>query len=463
MKLGSSKRSLVARQGRLDAGYFLSPGYQAAERLTLAKAAGVATQVLGGPYGIAKVWAPQRFKRAYAAPGEDHVPYVRPYDIFDYWPQAADRLSVRRTKNLARYRVQEGTILQTCSGRNLGPGVIVDAYLSRFMMSHDLVRIEIDDEALRYYILAFLASPTGQELLRRDKSGSVIDHIAVAHVAAQEIPLFEKRIRLKTAERMKHASSLREEARISLDAALSAYESKLPPVTEGRSAGSGWAVRARSLQGRLDAAFYGPSVTTIRQELLKAGGVPVSDVAVVRKPPGRYKTIYVGRDYGRPILSGSQILQLRPINLRHMAPQAFKSIGDYELHPGWTVYQADGRSEEGLGIPVMVTPDRDGWLASGHVGRLIPGRTTDPGWLFLAARTEHVQIQIKARASGSVVDSTFPDDMADVILPPPLDVDGKGIVSAWEQFAAAQKAEDEAVELVESAFTVISGVSAHTP
>src|SRR2546422_6560736 len=33
-------------------------------------------------------------------------------------------------------------------------------------------------------------------------------------------------------------------------------------------------------------------------------------------------------------------------------------------------FQADGRFEEALGFPVMVTSDRDGWLASGHVGRL---------------------------------------------------------------------------------------------
>jgi len=79
---------------------------------------------------------------------------------------------------------------------------------------------------------------------------------------------------------------------------------------------------------------------------------------------------------------------------------------------------ADGRAEKGLGVVAYVTSDRDGWLASGHVGRLAPNDGIHPTLLWLAARTWQVQVQIKALASGSVVDSTFPADMARVILPP---------------------------------------------
>lgn len=39
------------------------------------------------------------------------------------------------------------------SGRNLGPVIAADAYLSRIALSHDMARIEIDDTDLRYYVL----------------------------------------------------------------------------------------------------------------------------------------------------------------------------------------------------------------------------------------------------------------------------------------------------------------------
>lgn len=109
----------------------------------------------------------------------------------------------------------------------------------------------------------------------------------------------------------------------------------------------------------------------------------------------------------------------------------------------------------------MISRDRDGWLASGHVGRLVPKESTDPGWLFLAARTWHVQIQIKALASGSVVDSTFPPDMESVVLPPPGQVDGISISRAWMSFAEAQDAENEAIAILEAALTDAAGDSGH--
>lgn len=452
MKVGADNLDALRRFARLDAGYFLSPGYTAARRLKAAKDAGFPVLRLGGPRGIAKVWQPNRFKRLYAAPGETAIPYIRPYGIFQYLPQQADALSPR-TKNLTTYRLRKGMILQTCSGRNLGPLAVVDSYLERFVPGHDLLRIEVPDEATRNYVLAFLSGPTGQTLVRRDKSGSVIDHITEEHMASQEIPVVEDRVFERVAEDMGNAVRLREEARVALASALASYEASLPSPDRGRPMKEGWTVRATSLTPRLDAASYDPWVAAVRAALLDAGGKKVSEVADVLKPAGRYKTLYVEPEHGRPILSGSQVLQVRPVNLRHISPRALKDPRAYELRAGWSVYQADGRAEESLGIPAMVTPDREGWLASGHVGRLVPREGTDPGWLYLASRTWHVQAQIKSLASGSVVDSTFPEDMESVVLPPKelLSADGAVIMAAWMKFAEAEAAEGSAIKRLESA------------
>jgi hypothetical protein len=177
------------------------------------------------------------------------------------------------------------------------------------------------------------------------------------------------------------------------------------------------------------------------------------------KPPGRYKTIYVDRDYGEPFMSGTQILQYAFAKPQFMSPRAFEDVEDYRLRQGWSVYMADGRSEINLGVPAMVTSARDGWVASGHVGRLVPKGDTNPGWLWIAARTWHFAVQLKALASGSVVDSTFPNDAASVILPPPLEVDGDGIIAAWEGFAEAQRLEAEAISMLDAALADISGVT----
>jgi len=114
---------------------------------------------------LGSAYAPSRFKRTYAVDGEDFVPYLRPYDVFEYLPPEADRLSVTRTARLEDYLIQEGDILQTCSGRNLGPVTIADSYLTQSALSHDMIRIRVEDLSDRYYLLAFLRSRAGQHLL----------------------------------------------------------------------------------------------------------------------------------------------------------------------------------------------------------------------------------------------------------------------------------------------------------
>lgn len=444
---------------RLDAWYFLAPGAAASRRIQNAKAKGLETVAIGGESGLGKVWQPSRFKRAYALRGEESIPYCSPHDVLQYLPDDTERLSLHRTRNLDRYRIDRGTILQTCSGRNLGPSVIVDNCLAGFALSHDMLRIEIDDERMRYYTLAFLHSLTGQGLLRRDKSGSVIDHITVGHVESQEVPLLATHTIDLASQLMQEAFTLIEEARTTLAAALADYDAALPQATRDPVSRTGWTVPADSFVDRLDAAPHDPWVQAIRDELLAAGGVAVSEVAEVRKPAGRYKTIYVTRAFGRPFMSGTQILQLIESKPQYMAERAFNEVSNYELRQGWTVYQADGRAEKDLGVVAMISSDRDGWLASGHVGRLVPLPGTNPGWLWLAARTSHAQAQIKALASGSVVDSTFPWDMESVILPPPNSADGDEVSAAWEKFATARGKEAEAVCLVDDELAMISGVS----
>jgi len=311
------------------------------------------------------------------------------------------------------------------------------------------------DEDWRYYLLGYLKSTVGQDLLKWGKTGSVVDHMSPDHLAGQDIPILNNSIRTKIIELVRDSFTLKEQARTMINDLLLDYENKLPPINRNSPLNDGWTYKAKNISDRLDAAFYDPLVNEIREALISVGGKRLSEKANVLKPKGRYKTYYVDETHGRPIMSGTQILQEQTINLRHIASRAFKDIRIYELKPGWTVYQADGRVERGLGTPAMVTRDREGWLASGHVGRVSPKGETKNGWLFLALKTEHCQLQIKSKASGSVVDSTFPEDMEDIILPPELNIDGESIINSWDKFSEAKKKEDKAASLFDEFFETI--------
>lgn len=432
---------------RLDARYFTSPGVLANERLTLHSAAGVGIQTIREMGDVEHV---TRFKRVVASPAEPSIPFLRAFDVFEYLPEPADRISETRTENIDGLRIEPGVILQTRSGRNLGPSVLSDSYLARFIPSDDLLRVRIANEDDRLYTFAFLNSASGQDLLRLDRTGSVIDHLSAAQVANQTVPIFTD-IYDRVIERTRRAAELRASARDALTSAVDSLASavKLPI---GRRPREGWRVNAASLCGRLDSAFHDANVRQTRLALLDAGGVLLSDVAAVRKPPGRFKTYYVEPEHGQPILSGRQLLQATPVALKYISPRSLGDAIAYRLEAGMIACQADGRAEESLGQPVVITDERDGWLASGHVARIRPFDEEDRGWIWASLATRAVRNQMASLACGSVVDALYPDDMETVVLPPRGSIDVSAANHAWNQFDEAVRLDSEARTLVEGRF-----------
>lgn len=421
----------LIRVGRLDAGYYLSGA--GAIRSRIAAARGVSQRTIGS---FARVYAPSRFKRTYAVSDEDSVPYLRPYDVFEYLPPEADRLSVSRTAKLDDYRIYENDILQTCSGRNLGPVTIADSYLAQFVLSHDMIRITVDDQTQRLYLLAFLRSRTGQALLRSDRGGSVISHIGTDHVAALDVP-FADRLVEQIALDVKKAVDLRGQARQVLHDALDALNDAYPSPTTSHC--DGWTVNAAHLFGRFDAAFHSEQVTTARNLLADAGGTPLGDVASVTKPGGRPKLVYVDAEHGSPFLSGRQILQADLVAAKYLARNNASIDERFELEPGMVIFQADGRAEESLGYPSLVAHDRAGWLASGHVGRAKPIDRADAGWLWTSMASDVVRSQVAALSCGSVVDALYPEDLETVILPPRDMIDSAAVGRAWSELAESSE------------------------
>lgn len=145
-----------------------------------------------------------------------------------------------------------------------------------------------------------------------------------------------------------------------------------------------------------------------------------------------------------------QILQWYPIALKFVAAISFRDVEPYRLAPGSIVYQADGRAEEGLGTPSVVTRAREGWLASGHVGRLVARERVQWGALYLGMVTRQSQAQIRASASRSVVDSTFVGDMQVVVAPPVTPVMASSVERAWNAIAAADELERTATQEFEA-------------
>lgn len=116
-----------------------------------------------------------------------------------------------------------------------------------------------------------------------------------------------------------------------------------------------------------------------------------------------------------------------------------------------TIFGADGRAEGRQGTPALVTNDRDGWLASEHIMRLIPRSGVSPAALWLAVAAKQSQLQINALSFGSVIDELTAEAVESLILPPVDDDLAADAEQAWADFSIASSTLASSVERLEEA------------
>jgi hypothetical protein len=349
-----------------------------------------------------------------------------------------------------------------CSGRNLGPVTIADKFCEQFTMSHDMVRIAVEPCEDLFYVAAFLSTAHGQAAIRTDMNGSVIDHTDEKLVAALRYPVVDDALRDQAAKLFRQGFEKREKARLLLAETQRAYLehfglNKVEAAFDAETVARRFTVSRSDLRDRIDAEPRAPRYAAWRDQILTAGGCVLSDIATVFKPASRYKTNYVDDpQYGVAMMNGRQISQYRAIALRWMSLSAFKNPDQFRLQPGTTLLTADGRAEENLADCALVTADRAGWGASGHVHRVTPRAGINPGLVYLACSCAPVQAQLKALATGSVVDALSDTDVASVTVPfedsPAALKLGKAAELAWQHFADAATAEETAIAALEAEF-----------
>lgn len=457
MRLSTVTSSDVDASLRLDAKFHLSRQNPLLQQLSTG---GWPTQTLADAFGREHIWTGNIFTRVYASDPEHGSPLLAPYDLFRYVPWSDKYLSRGQIPQFERLRVQRGWLFLVCSGRNLGPVTIADKFCERFAMSHDMVRISAPLTDELFYAAAFLSTAHGQARIRTDMNGSVIDHTDHKFVAQLKYPIVQSDLRQRVADLFRRAFELREGARLLLDEvrhqfAMHFFGSELKIDESQRT--RRFTVTRRGLGGRIDAEPHAPIYAFWRELITTIGGQPLGSLADVSRPPSRYKTNYVeDSQYGLPMMNGRQIAQYRPIALKLMNLAGFKRPEVFQVEEGTTLLTADGRVEENLADCVLVAKDRAGWAASGHVLRIKPKPGIHRGLIYLACSCAPVQAQLKALATGSVVDALNETDVSSVVVPYSCDAEtlalGDQAEEAWAQFAEATQCELQATAALEAEF-----------
>ena len=390
---------------------------------------------------------------------------MTPSEMFFFGPQKTRFLSHDMPK-LGEMMPEQGTIMMTRSG-SAGYPVLVSQTLAEFAISDDAIRI-LPDTVPIGYVYAFLASEYGQALVTTDQYGATIKHIEPKHVAAIPMPLSPRMVQQRTHDAILRAYRTRDEANSALGDAdkalhrhleLPQFDASQIDYMEPRSNEGGlplpraFAASSVDLAGRLDASYHVPVVRSVHRRLRSAvyPVVELGDISADIVVAPRFRRVYVGREYGVPLLQGSHVPQLMPRNLQYISRTETKNLEQWISHTGWVLVTCSGT----IGRVAVATQGQDDWAASQHILRIIPDvARTHAGYVAAFLMSPYGRHQLTSKIYGGVVDELTAKDTREILIPdPPRDVRdeiGDLVVRAFEMRDLAIEVEEGAVTEIEA-------------
>ncbi|MBU0591576.1 restriction endonuclease subunit S [Candidatus Micrarchaeota archaeon] len=415
-----SLSEVLEREMRFEASYFNVEGKTTRQ---LVQNCPFEKLSLNAENGFAKVTYPGRFKRVFI---EDGIPIFTSSQILELMPQAKKYVSSKTTTDFEPLYLREGQIVMTRSG-SVGFCSYVGKTLSGLLFSDDLLRIECYNQLDAGYVYAFLKSKIGQILVSTNNYGSVVTHLEPEHLVTLAIPNPPEKVKRSISEKIYKAFTLRDEANellVKADSLLSLALSTVPlkelkPKCYRPSDVLNFEVKISDLNLRFEAVYHAPIINEInaqiaknRVELTTIGDKRVSKKIIL---PGRFKRIYVDREFGVPFLGGKDITQFDPpeldyLSLKGHGPRIAKEL---TLCQNMLLITCSGT----IGNVLLVPKHLEGWTASQHIIRIVSADDFNVGYLYAFLASEYGYQLIKQNIYGSVVDEINDDQIASIRVP----------------------------------------------
>jgi len=455
-------------ENRLDGGYYTAEVNAA---LRVVQDCGFEVRALGK---ITKdIFVLDRFRRVYTRDKLLGWPYLSASEALNFRPYSERYIAKDNApKSAHRHFAKQGWLLVSASG-SVGRIVLVAERLTKYFLTHDLLRIVPNNYPYGGYLYAYLSSQIGQVLMVKDQYGSAIKHLEPHHLASVPVPLPPKDVQLEIHNQIMRAYALRDEANDLLDKAdsllheklgLPIFDESLVPYLTAPSVPrlpnrpeiphpKAFSVMASELENRFDASFHVPVAKTVVILLQKGNYAPVrlrsmaSDIFI----PPRFKRIYVPKAYGVPFLQGSHLPQVRPYDLKYISLKAnAKHIDECLIRTGFVLVTRSGT----VGRIGLVSSYMDKWAASEHLLRIVPDNSRGhPGYIAAFLMTPYGQHQLTAKIYGGVVDELTEGDTGEVWIPnAPMEIQqeiGEKVVQAFEKKDEASVIEEAAIRKVE--------------
>jgi len=387
------------------------------------------------------------------------IPFYTSSSLFESNLEPAHYLS-KNTKALGKYRVESGQLLMARSGSGglIGCVTLATKTLNNATASDHVIRICPDTNKINPgYLYVFLSSTIGYKEMLKHASGTSVPAIRPDAIRSIGVPKLASEVQSKLGSLIQQAFKCRDEAIDRLNEAYTRFHTSnsLPMLKyENRSdplecfqvdASEIFGNKMTSSNIRLDAHHFNSAarhvVANIRECLPEVK--TLKNVANVFMGL-RFKRNYVEASQGVPFLSGTNIVQIRPTDLRHLSNKDMAEMQDLILKQGWTLITRSGT----IGRCCFVWNNFKEWAATEDIIRVAPNEQVDKGYLYAFIASEYGYQQIMRFRHGSVIDHITPEQLGTILVPiPPISSQeeiGDLVRKAYELRSEATRLEDEA-------------------
>ena len=444
----SSVRASVIFSGerRMEAENFLATGFKTRQAIE-SKPSGWTRLT-----EVARTSQPSRLKGIQVS-REFGTPFLAATQVYDVRPVPRKWLSLNRTSDHEERFVAEGTILLTCSG-SVGRATLAHSTLSGALISHDLLRLDANEEDWWGWIYAYLRAPTVREMMKAAQYGHIIKHLEIPHV--EELPILRLRKDLRTtfSQDARRIVDFRDRAHDFTNSAEEEYSNAigvLPNVGDGET---GFVTKARAMFGvgrRLEANYHNPMARAAERVIQSsAEKIDTLDDLVDRVyVPGRFKHVY--GDEGVPYLDSAQILEIAPDVDKKVLSLKGEKQNDYLVNAGTLLMPCSGQLHGVIGSVVLATHWHEKKVLTNHILRIVPKSKSGIRAGYLQTVLNHPVFgrpRVLKGAFGSSVPEISPGDVQTLSVPRLPGVIECGIADLMEEASRLRTQADELEEQI---------------
>lgn len=401
------------------------------------------------------------------------IPFLTGSDLDTVSDDDLKHVSKILTRNIDVETLKQRDILLSSAG-SVGKYDFVWLNHEGRLASQDIIRVRPKQDAVDPgFLYAFITSQFAQQMILNRPAGSVIVRIYTEHLEEIPVPRFEPAVEKTIGSAIRDSFKARAESRQLLqDIEHLVYEVNSLPVLDEKErehsdpekeVESAFVTSVEVMQPngegseyRLEANYYNPWGRLVLRNLKKCNAT-LRTVGVLTERVfmcNRFTRTYVDKEYGKPFLSGKNIIQVRPTDLKYISVSETEQLDELELDPGWILITRSGT----IGRTCHVWKNFEKWCATEDILRIVPSqKKMDGGYLYAYLSSRYGYEQIHKLRHGSVIDHITSDQVQQVLVPVPStkqqNLIGVKVRAAYEKRAEAIRLEDQAQEILMKALT----------